>query len=132
MVSRISLAVGLLGLLAPALGAQATTEPTPILRSPRLLPDSASLALLYATHRAAEPDVPVPVILRFDPFTPESHEAGPSAHPSPRDLRALPGCPMPVHRIDSARDSMPVAPSDSTKKYFILVAPPGCVAEAPR
>lgn len=132
MVSRISLSVGLLVLLAPALGAQATMERTPRLRSPRLVPDSASLALLYATHRAAEPDVPAPVILHFDPFTPKSREAGQSASPSSRDLRALPGCPMPVHRVDSARDSMPVAPPDSTKKYFILVAPPGCVAEALR
>jgi hypothetical protein len=135
MVSRISLAVGLLGLLAPALGAQATIETTPRVRLPRLLLDSASLALSYTAPLVAGPDAPAPVSLRFAPFTRESREGGDGgaqALPSLPTLKELPQCPMPVQRVRSVPDSMPVATPDSTTKYFILVAPPGCVAEPSR
>lgn len=132
MVSRIPLAVGLLVLLAPALEAQAATETTSRMRVPRLVLDSALFALLPAAPRVAVPDVPLSVSLRFDPFTNEGREAVRSTSPSSHDLQTLPACPMPVQRIDSVRDSMPVARPDSTTKYFILVEPPGCVAEAPR
>ena len=135
MVSRISLAVGLLGLLAPALGAQAMVETTPRMRLPRLLLDSASLALSHAAPQVAGPDVPAPVHLHFAPFTRESRESGEGgarALPAMPTPKVLPHCPMPVQRVRSVPDSMPVATPDSTKKYFILVAPPGCVAEAAR
>ena len=135
MVSRISLAVGLLGLLAPAVGAQTTIEPTARMSFPRLLLDSTSLAFSYAAPRAAEPDVPAPVRLHFAPFTRESRESGEGgarALPAMPTPKVLPHCPMPVQRVRSVPDSMPVATPDSTKKYFILVAPPGCVAEAAR
>lgn len=132
MVSRISLAIGLLGLLAPALGAQSTTESGPALRSPRLVSESALLSLLPSARLAARPDMPAPVKLRFDPFTRESREAAPLVSPPSRDLRALPICSMPVQRADSSHDPMPTAAPDSTKKYFIRVAPPECVVEVSR
>jgi hypothetical protein len=52
MLGRTSLAAGLLVLLAPVLGAQATTKPTPRLRAPRLAADNALLALLPSARLA--------------------------------------------------------------------------------
>jgi hypothetical protein len=37
-----------------------------------------------------------------------------------------------LERADSIHDPMPVATPDSTKQYFIAVAPPGCVVDASR
>lgn len=132
MLRRISLAVGLLALLTPALGAQAMVETTPRMRFPRLLVDSTSLTLSHAAPQAAGPEAPMPVRLRFAPFTRESLQGGARALQSLPALKGLPHCPMPVQRVRSVPDSMPVATPDSTTKYFILVAPPGCVAEASR
>jgi hypothetical protein len=126
MLGRISSAMALFLLLAPALGAQ-TAEPSPRLRAPRPVADSAFVALLPSARFADGPDVREPVSFRFDPFARESREDAASARPSLPEHEELPRCPMPVQRADSTHDTMPVATPDSTKKYFILVAPPGCI-----
>lgn len=132
MLSRISLAAGLLVLLAPAVGAQATTEPTPRLRAPRPVADSALLAVLPSVRFADGHGLPARVTLRFDPFTREARQRAASALKSLPEPAELPRCPMPVQRADSTHDPMPVATPDSTKKYLILHAPPGCVADSSR
>ncbi|HET7552946.1 MAG TPA: hypothetical protein VFK04_16750 [Gemmatimonadaceae bacterium] len=132
MLGRTSSAAGLLLLLAPALGAQATTEATPRLRAPRLATDSAVVTPLLPVRLADVPGSIPAVNLRFDPFTREARKAAVSERPSLPEPATLPRCPMPVERSDSSHDPMPVATPDSTTKYFIRVAPPGCVVESSR
>jgi hypothetical protein len=131
MLGRISSAFALFLLLAPALGAQAG-ERSPRLSAPSPVADSALLALLPSARFAVGPDRPQPVNFRFDPFTREARQDAASARASLPERAELPRCAMPVQRADSARDTMPVATPDSTKKYLILVAPPGCVANDAR
>lgn len=127
MLSRFSSAIALFLLLGPAVGAQAAE------RSPRPVADGALLALLPRARFAVRNDVPRSVNFRFDPFTRESRrEDAALPRPSSSERAELPRCPMPVQRADSTHDTMPVATPDSTKKYFILVAPPGCVAQDAR
>src|SRR4051812_3150722 len=100
MISRISLAAGLLVIFAPVLGAQTTTEWRPTLRAPRLIPDSASLSLSRTSPIANGYGVPAQVPLRFAPFKAEHRGEDVSApRPSAR-ITALPRCPMPVARRD--------------------------------
>jgi hypothetical protein len=131
MLGRISSAIGLFLLLAPALGAQAA-ERLPRLRAPRPVADGALLALLPSARFAIGPDAPQPVNFRFEPFTREARREAASARPKLPERAELPRCSMPVQRADSTHDTMPVATPDSTKKYFILVAPPGCVVKDAR
>jgi hypothetical protein len=131
MLGRVSPVAVLFFLLTSGLGAQAN-GPTPRLRGPRLVADSALLALLPSARFALGPDLPQPVTLRFDPFTHDARQGAVSARPSMPEHAELPRCPMPVQRTDSTRDRMPVATPDSTKEYFIRVAPPGCVAKDAR
>ena len=132
MVSRISFALGLLVLLAPALAAQATTEPAPGLRPPRLNTDSVFVSFLPTAPRAVDAGLVAPRTLRFDPFAHAPRADDAAAAPSLPDVSALPRCTMPVQRADSIHDPMPIATPDSAEEYFIRVAPPGCVAEPSR
>jgi hypothetical protein len=118
----------LLILLAPALGAQ-EAERAPRLRAPNAVADSVLLALLPSARFSAGPDAPRSVSFGFDPFTRESRRDSVSVRPSSPMRAELPRCSMPVQHADSTHDTMPVATPDSTKKYFILVAPPGCLAK---
>ena len=132
MVGRISLALGLLVLLDSALGAQAATESTPRLRPPELVADGALVSLLPTVPLAARRSLPAGPHLRFDPFTREQSADRASAAPPLPARTALPRCAMPVRRVESILDSIPVATPDSGREYTILVAPPGCVAEPSR
>jgi len=132
MLGRILAAAGFVVLFAPVLVAQPTTGSIPGMRAPRLAVDSALSARLPPVRLADGADLPVKVNLRFEPFTPQSRRNGASALPSAPEPAELPRCWMPVERGDSTHDRMPVSAPDSTKKYFILVAPPQCVVEASR
>ena len=132
MIGRISLAAGLLAIFAPVLGAQPATGSRPTLRAPRLIPDSALLSLSRIPRYADGYEQPARVRLRFEPFTSQSRDESASAPRLPTRVTELPRCPMSVQRADSTHDPMPVAIPDSTKKYFIRVAPTGCVAEDTR
>jgi hypothetical protein len=135
MAGRISLAAGLLLLLAPVLGAQTAATPVGGMPSFRLSVDGGSDApasALGSLHYSRSADVPALVNLRFEPFTKEARQRAEIPRLAPLAARELPSCPMPVERVDSSHDPMPVAVPDSTVEYSILVVPPQCRVEAAR
>jgi hypothetical protein len=132
MISRVSLAAGLLLLFAPVLGAQPTAAWRPSLRAPHLTIDSASFSIARSSPTADGFAEPAPARLRFEPFKAERGSEDAFAFQASPQVRALPHCPMPVARVDSTEDPMPMAKADSTRHYSILVAPPQCIAEPAR